>query len=275
MLSSRALVSLLVTVLLSLPAVAAGRPGSLVKHTVSGSGTFEQGRNIRAEVNRATFHPIDHHFSLSVSGRMGWVITGQWQRQGDEVILRVSNMNNTPASGSGALQLGPRGTVQSVKVSGSTRGGAYRVRFKSGALLAGAPPSVRLGPSTSAPRPPPVPLQPFRATGDFDRCRRGHGVLQKSGAAPIVILAADVQLLGTGRVSVRVVSAGRTFRFDGTAGSSGSREELDLVLHASDGGTGAVTGTARMDRSGRAVEDLALRGWLEGQPFALRFAAGR
>ncbi len=269
----RTLLALAAASALALPSAAIARQGSLVKHTVSGSGTFEQGRGLRAEVNRATFHPIDQHFSLSVSGRMGWVITGQWERDGDEVILRVANMNNTPARGSGELKLDGRGNVESVKVSGSSRGGAYKVRFKAGAPAPGAPPSVRLGPG-SEPQPNTAILKPFEPT-TYDRSRRGHGAIKLAGAPSSPIVSADVQLLGSGRVSVRAISAGNTYRFEGTAGSRSQREELDLVLHATGGGSGVVTGTARMDRSGHSVEELELRGWLHGQPFLLDFQAGR
>jgi hypothetical protein len=251
---------------------ATARPGSLVKHTVSGSGTFEQGRGLRAEVNRATFHPIDQHFALSVYGRMGWVITGQWERDGDEVILRVANMNNTPARGSGELKLDGRGNVDSVKVSGSTSGGAYRVRFKAGAPAPGTPPSVRLGPG-SDPQPGTAVLKPF-ATEEFDRSRRGRGALTFSGAEPITLTAAEVQISPGGRVSVRATGGGSTYRFEGTAGSSGARDALDLVLHSSEG-SGVVTGSAEMDGSGRAVERLQLQGWLGSRPFQLNFRAGR
>lgn len=262
---------------LLLPLVAAGclvesasaRPGSLLKHTVSGSGTFEQGRGLRAEVNRATFHPIDHHFALSVSGRMGWVITGQWQRDGDEVILAVANMNNTPARGSGQIKLDGRGNVESVKLSGTTRGGAYRVRFKAGPagpVGSSEPVAVRLGPGSGA------ETLPRGERQSFNRSQHGRGVLTFSGAPQIPLTSAEVQLLASGRIRVRAEGGGTAYHFEGTAGSSGTREDLDLVLHASGGG-GVVTGTARMDRSGRSVEHLALQGWLGNRPFQLDFRA--
>jgi hypothetical protein len=259
---------------LVLAAAASARPGSLVKHTVSGSGTFEHGRGLRAEVNRATFHPIDQHFALSVFGRMGWVITGQWERDGDEVILRVANMNNTPARGSGELKLDRRGNVTSVKLSGSSQGGSYRVRFKAGASSEGAPASVRLGPGSGARESAGPTLKPFE-TERFDRSRHGRGALTFSGSAPIQLSAAEVDLSDGGRISIRAAGGGDTFRFEGTAGSAGSREELDLVLHAIGGDSGVVTGTARMDRSGRAVEQLSLQGWLGSRPFQLSFRAGK
>jgi hypothetical protein len=255
----------------STPAEAA-RPGSLVKHTVSGAGTFEQGRSLRAEVTRATFHPIDHHFALSVSGRMGWVITGQWRRDGDEVLLAVSNMNNTPAKGSGELQLDSRGNVESLKVNGSTRGGSYKVRFKTGALVSSTsppPPSVRLGPGV-ADRPMP-PAAPDRE--EFDRSQRGRGAMKIDGDPAIYLHAAEVTLHPGGRVSIRTQGGGETFRFEGTSGSSGNRAALDLVMHATSGGAGVVTGTARMDRSGRSVDELDLQGWFGSRPFQLTFRA--
>ena len=264
---------LLAAAILASGLTAQARPGALVKHTVSGSGTFEQGRGMRAEVNRATFHPIDQHFALSVYGRMGWVITGQWKREGDEVTLVVSNMNNTPARGSGEVKLDGRGNVDSVKLSGSSRSGAYKVRFKAGAPSAPAPPSVRLGPG-SDPRPNPTVLKPF-AIEDFDRSRRGRGALTFSGGPPTMLTAAEVEISGSGRVSVRADAGGNTYRFEGTSGSSGSRDDLDLVLHSSAAGSGVVTGTARMDRSGRAVEELSLQGWLGSRPFQLHFKASR
>lgn len=254
-------------------ALAVASTRSLVKHTVSGSGTFEQGRGLRAEVNRATFHPIDQHFALSVFGRMGWVITGQWERDGDEVILRVANMNNTPARGSGELKLDGRGNVASVKLSGSSQGGAYRVRFKAGPTSA-IPPSVRLGPGGGSREAASAVLKPFE-TDRFDRSRHGRGALTFSGSAPIQLSSAEVDLADSGRISVRATGGGSTFHFEGTAGSSGSREELDLVLHATGSDSGVVTGTARMDRSGRTVESLALQGWLGSRPFQLSFRAGR
>ncbi len=261
----------LIAVALAFSPSALARPGSLVKHTVSGSGTFEQGRGMRAEVNRATFHPIDQHFALSVSGRMGWVITGQWKRDGDEVLLVVSNMNNTPARGSGELKIDGRGNVESVKLSGTSRGGAYKVRFKTGAQSASPPPSVRLGPGSSAERPE-SPI--VRERYVFDRSRHGRGALTFSGSAPIHLDSAEVEVSASGRASIRADGGGATYRFEGTAGSSGSREDLDLVLHSSSS-RGVVTGTARMDRSGRAVEHLALQGWLASRPFQLTFRAGR
>ena len=246
---------------------ASARQGALVKHTVSGTGTFEQGRGMRADVNRATFHPIDQHFALSVSGRMGWVITGQWKREGDEVLLFVSNMNNTPARGSGELKIDDRGNVESVKVSGTTRGGAYKVRFKATASSASPPPAVRLGPGSIAE----LPGSPLDG---FDRTRRGRGALTFSGAAPIYLRTAEVEVSRSGQVFVRTDGAGATYRFEGTAVASELREDLDLVLHSSSSG-GVVTGTARMDRSGRGVEHLALQGWLGNRPFQLDFRAGR
>lgn len=255
------------------PGAASGRAGTLVKHTVSGSGSFEQSRGVRAEVNRATFHPIDHHFSLSVYGRMGWVITGQWTREGDEVLLKVANMNNNPARGSGELKLDSRGNVESVNLSGSGRGGAYRVRFKAAPQTASAPPTVRMGPGPDDAPPKAPVLKPFDATGGFDRSRRGQGLLRMAGSAPITILSAELQTLGAGRVSIRATSPGNTFRFEGTASSSPSRDELDLVLHGSGGASGVVTGTALMDRSGRTLEDLDLRGWMDGRTFVLDFQA--
>ncbi len=270
--SPRILFPVIAACLHAVIASATARPGSLVKLTVSGSGTVEQGRSLRAEVNRATFHPIDQHFALSVSGRMGWVITGQWEREGDEVILTVANMNNTPARGSGEVKLDGRGNVESVKVSGSSRGGAYKVRFKAGAPAPGAPPSVRLGPG-SDPRPGASVLKPF-AAGQFDRSRRGRGALTFSGGAPITLTSAEVQMSAGGRVSVRAIGGGSAYRFEGTAGSSGTRDALDLVLHSSEG-SGVVTGSAEMDASGRAVERLELQGWLSGRPFQLSFRAGR
>lgn len=269
----RIILALVAASALALPPVATARQGGVVKHTVSGSGIFEQGRGMRAEVNRATFHPIDQHFALSVSGRMGWVITGQWERDGDEIILRVSNMNNTPARGSGEVKLDSRGNVDTVKLSGTSRGGAYKVKFKAGAPGPVSPPSVRLGPG-SEPTPKPSVLEPFSQEA-FDRSRRGRGAMKLAGGMTVSVVSADVQMTPSGRVSVRATTAGNTYRFDGTAGSSASREELDLVLHAVGNESGVVTGTARMDRSGQAVDELELRGWLHGQPFLLDFKAGR
>jgi hypothetical protein len=267
---------LLLTVALLFPAARTeARDGTIVKHTVSGSGVFEQGRSVRAEVNRATFHPIDHNFALSVFGRMGWVITGYWQRDGDELVLQVKNMNNMPARGSGEVKLDSRGQIQMVNLSGSTRGGAYRVRFKTGALTASNVPPVRMGPGRSYPSASTGPLKPFSGTPTYDRSRRGSGEMRIAGTAPIEITSAEVQIVSPGRVIVRASSAANAFRFEGTAGTSGSREEFDLVLHASSGGSGVITGTAVMDRSGQAVEDLELRGWIYGRSFSLEFEADR
>jgi hypothetical protein len=269
--SLRRPLSLLLALAALAPSLGANtRSGSLVKHTVSGSGTFEQGRRQRAEVNRATFHPIDHHFALSVFGRMGWVITGQWQREGDAVTLVVANMNNTPARGSGELKLDGRGNVESVKISGTSQGGAYKVRFKAGAPAAAEPATVRLGPGSAVQSDP----RDLRARDTFDRSRQGRGALTFSGGAPTQLTSAEVDLAPGGRIVVRADAGGASYRFEGTAGASGSREELDLVL-SSAGGGGVVTGSARMDRSGRSVEHLQLQGWLGSRPFQLDFRAGR
>lgn len=273
--SIRTLLLLLAAALSFTPIRAGARDAAIVKHTVSGSGTFEQGRGIRADVNRATFHPIDHNFALSVFGRMGWVITGHWERDGDEIVLHVKNMNNTPARGSGEVKLDSRGQMQVVNLSGSTRGGAYRVRFKTGALTASNVPPVRMGPGRSYPSASTGPLKPFNGAPTYDRSRRGSGEMRIAGTAPIEITSADVQILSPGRVAVRVSGAANTFRFEGTAGTSGSREEFDLVLRATSGGTGVITGTARMDRSGHSVHELELRGWIYGRGFALEFEADR
>ncbi len=254
----------------------AARPVALAKHTVTGSGTFEHGREIRANVDRATFHPIDHHFALSVSGRMGWVITGQWVRQGSEIALTVANMNNSPAKGSGEVQLGARGTVESVKLSGSTRGGSYRVRFKAGAKApppSPAPPtSVRLGPSSSGRESSPPAEE--RAPDAFDRTKRGRGELRFSGAPLIPLTAGDVELSPSGRVKVRLIGGGETHEYEGVWGSAGDRSKLDLTLHPSSGPNGVVTGTASMDRTGRALDRLELQGFRGDRSFQLSFRAG-
>lgn len=254
----------------------AAPPPALAKHTVTGAGTFEHGREVRANVDRATFHPIDHHFALSVSGRMGWVITGQWVRQGNEIALTVANMNNNAAKGSGEVRLSGRGTLESVKLSGSTRGGAYRMRFKSGEKApppSPAPPnSVRLGPSSSGREPaPPVEEKP---RDSFDRSKRGTGALRFSGGPLIPLTAGDVDLSPSGRVKVRVIGGGETHEFEGVWGSGGDRSKLDLTLHPSSGANGVVTGTAQMDRSGRALDRLELQGFRGDRSFQLSFRAG-
>lgn len=254
----------------------AAQPGALAKHTVTGSGTFEHGREVRATVDRATFHPIDHHFALSVSGRMGWVITGQWVRQGNELVLTVANMNNNPAKGAGEVRLGGRGTLESVKLSGSTRGGTYRVRFKSGEK---APPqspaplnSVRLGPPSSGQESSP-PMEE-KARDSFDRTKRGTGALRFSGAPLIPLTAGDVDLSPSGRVKVRLIGGGETHEFEGVWGSGGDRSKLDLTLHPASGANGVVTGTAHMDRTGRALDRLELQGFRGDRSFQLSFRAG-
>jgi hypothetical protein len=260
----------LLALLLLAATVHAAPPGALVKHTVSGSGTVEQGRGLRAAVDRATFHPIDHYFALSVSGHMGWVITGTWAWQGRDVALSVNNMNNTPARGSGSVELDSRGSVESLKLSGSARGGSYKVRFKSGAPARAEKKlaTVRLGPQSARPAPTPAP----RAE-TFDRSRRGKGTYALAGAGPLRLLAADVQLSASGRVSVRLQSERETLRYEGTFGSNGGRPPYDLVLHTVAGGSGIVTGSARMDRGGKAVETLDLQGLRDGRPFRAQFRA--
>ena len=257
----------------SLPA-RASQPATLVKHTVSGAGTFEQGRRLRAPVDRATFHPIDRSFALSVSGRMGWVITGQWTRQGSTVALTVANMNNAPARGAGELKLDERGTVESIKLTGSSNGAAYQVRFKAGASPAASPtpPIVRLGPSAPRPRPPAASAA---ERDPFDRTRHGTGALHYAGAPLIPLTAGAVELTPAGRVSVRVTGGGATHRFEGVWGSGGDRSVLDLTLHPSDGPNGVVTGTARMDASGHALDRLDLQGFRGDRVFQLTFRAGR
>lgn len=254
---------------------------SITKQTVSGSGTFEHGRDLRAVVNRATFHPIDNHFALSVSGRMGWVITGQWVRRGNELTLVVANMNNTPASGTGEVRLGQRGTVESVNLSGSTRGGSYKVRFKTGEVAqepaekpqkSPAPSSVRLGPAE--------PRQDAAAKVEaeresFNRTRRGSGALRYVGGTLIPLTAGDIDLSPAGRVTVRLIGGGETYEFEGVWGTAGDRSRLDLTLHPSSGENGVVTGTAHMDGSGRALDRLDLQGFRGERSFQLTFRAGR